>query len=101
MDKSFNVTRKYVNGKVNDVLIHPKDGKIIIVGDFTKVGGVKCNRVARLNPDGSVDPTFDTKIGADHEVLSVAVQKSGNIIIGGSFRTYDGVKCDGLARINY
>ena len=101
LDKSFNVTRKYVNGKVNDVLIHPKDGKIIIVGDFTKVGGVKCNRVARLNPDGTVDPTFDTKVGADHEVLSVAVQKSGNIIIGGSFRTYDGVKCDGLARINY
>ena len=101
LDKSFNVTRKYVNGKVNDVLIHPKDGKIIIVGDFTKVGGVKCNRVARLNPDGTVDPTFDSKIGADQEVLSVAVQKSGNIIIGGSFRTYDGVKCDGLARINY
>ncbi len=101
LDKSFKVTPMYIDGTINDVLVHPKDGKIIIVGRFTTVGGVKCNRVARLNPDGTVDPTFDSKIGADHEVLSVAVQKSGNIIIGGSFRTYDGVKCDGLARINY
>ncbi len=101
LDKSFKVSPMYIDGTINDVLVHPKDGKIIIVGRFTMVGGIKCNRVARLNPDGSVDPTFDSKIGADHEVLSVAVQKSGNLIIGGSFRNYDGVKCDGLARINY
>lgn len=36
------------------------DGRIIIAGFFTKVNGVECEHLARLNPDGSVDATFRT-----------------------------------------
>ena len=35
------------------------DGKILIGGSFTTVAGQTRKRVARLNPDGSLDPTFD------------------------------------------
>ena len=35
-----------------------KDGRILVVGFFTKVNGVKCSYLARLNPDGSLDTDF-------------------------------------------
>ena len=35
------------------------DGKILIGGGFTTIGGVARNRIARLNPDGSLDTGFD------------------------------------------
>jgi hypothetical protein len=35
-----------------------KDRKILIVGDFTEVNGMKCPHFARLNADGSVDADF-------------------------------------------
>ena len=34
------------------------DGKILIGGSFTTIGGVRRNGIARLNPDGSVDRFF-------------------------------------------
>ena len=36
------------------------DGRIVISGFFTKVNGVECPHVARLNPDGSLDGSFRT-----------------------------------------
>ena len=46
-------------GKVFDLAVQP-DGKIVICGEFSRVNGVKCPHIARLNPDGSVDSTFQT-----------------------------------------
>ncbi len=34
------------------------DGRILILGDFTSLGGMAIKGLARLNPDGSPDPTF-------------------------------------------
>ena len=35
------------------------DGKVVIGGDFTQVDGYARNHVARLNPDGSLDTSFN------------------------------------------
>jgi hypothetical protein len=35
-----------------------EDGRIVICGPFTVVNGVKCQHIARLNPNGSLDNTF-------------------------------------------
>lgn len=45
----------------NDVLILAiqPDGKILVGGVFTQIGGEVRNSIARLNPDGSIDTTFD------------------------------------------
>jgi uncharacterized delta-60 repeat protein len=40
------------------VAIQP-DGKIVVGGEFTKIGGAVRHSIARLNPDGSIDTTFD------------------------------------------
>ena len=41
------------------------DGSIVLVGDFSAVGGNAFARVARLNFDGSVDISFNPGAGAD------------------------------------
>jgi uncharacterized delta-60 repeat protein len=77
------------NGPVLAIVIQP-DGKSLIGGAFTTLspdGGASMsrNRVARLNPDGTVDPTFDPD--ADGIVSAIALQPDGKIIIGGFFTT--------------
>lgn len=75
------------------------DGKILIAGWFTSVGGVSRNRIARLNSDGSVDPSFDPGAGANNQVHAVAVQQDGHVLIGGEFTAYDGTSQTRIARL--
>src|ERR1022692_1206272 len=75
------------NGTIRVVVVQP-DGKILIGGDFTTLspnGGaaVTRNRIARLNPDGTLDTAFDPN--ANSTVFSIAVQADGKILAGGLF----------------
>ena len=101
----------FMNGMsgANDVvqsLAVQADGKVVIVGNFTSVNGVTRNRIARLNTDGSLDTTFQNGMsGASSTVLAVAVQEDGRVLIGGvgydaSTMTVNGVRRDGIARLN-
>ncbi len=75
------------------------DGKIVIGGSFTNVGGATHNYVARLNADGSVDATYNPDL--DGRVLAMAYQSATNkVIVGGSFKTIDGESRNGIARLN-
>ena len=67
------------------------NGKEMVIGDFTSINGVGCKRIARLNPDGSVDTSFQmtTEFMVDR-IDAIAVQSDGKIIIGG-YLTYYGV----------
>lgn len=76
------------NGVVRALVLQP-NGQIIIGGDFTTVqstgGGTPLvrNHVARLNPDGTVDSSFNPN--ANGAVFAIAYQPNGQIVIGGSF----------------
>jgi uncharacterized delta-60 repeat protein len=74
------------------------DGKIIVGGAFTSLGGQKRNYIGRLNPDGSLDGSFDP--GCDGEVKALAVQPDNKILVGGSLSTIGGAIRNGLARLN-
>lgn len=76
------------------------DGKVVIGGQFTDVGGVSRNRIARLNTDGSLDATFDPGIGANKTVNSLAMQADGKIIAGGDFTNIVGSTRFYVARLN-
>ena len=78
------------------------DGKIIIGGDFSTVGGVVRNNLARVNPDGTLDTSFysDLPQGADSAVQCVAVMGDGTIIAAGRFMTVGGLPRLHLARFN-
>ena len=49
-----------------------EDGKILVGGYFTAMGGVTRNYLARLNTDGTLDTGFDPNVSS--EVLSIALQ---------------------------
>jgi len=87
---------------VNAVALQP-DGRLVIGGDFTSVGGTIRNRVARLLVDGSIDNSFNPGSGANSGVNSVALQADGKVLIGGSFTNYNGIhttNCTRIARLN-
>ena len=74
------------NQTVNVFAVQP-DGKMIVGGGFTGLGGgtgtTVRNHIGRLNVDGPVDPTFNP--GTNGPVLAVAVQAAGKVLAGGNF----------------
>ncbi|QYM79159.1 putative Ig domain-containing protein [Horticoccus luteus] len=86
VDLSFNPN---VNDAVTTLLLQP-DGKIVVGGRFTSVqpagaaAATTCNRVVRLQADGSVDATFDPTVGGNAvlTVNALALQANGQILLG-------------------
>jgi uncharacterized delta-60 repeat protein len=74
------------------------DGKILIGGTFTLVGGVARNHIARLNADGTLDTDFNPNVNGT--VLSAALQADGKILIGGEFTKIGMVIRNNIARLN-
>jgi uncharacterized delta-60 repeat protein len=90
------------NGAVKSVAVQA-DGKIVFGGAFTFVNGSERIGITRLNADGSADSSFNPGEGAGpagSTVEAVAVQPDGKILIGGDFRTVNGVARAYLARLN-
>lgn len=80
------------------LLIAP-DGSIFITGIFTSYNGTARKHVARLNPNGSLDTSFDPGVGADNVVDRMVLQKDGKLVLGGRFLNYSGVARQRLARL--
>ncbi|MFX1704441.1 DUF5008 domain-containing protein [Chitinophaga sp. CC14] len=87
------------NGYINRSILLP-DGKLLIAGTFTKYNGQAVNRIARLNADGSIDPSFSAGAGPDQNILNMTRQADGKLIIVGRFNTFGGLKLANVARIN-
>ncbi|HTL55238.1 MAG TPA: Calx-beta domain-containing protein [Candidatus Limnocylindrales bacterium] len=98
LDSSFN-TGFGLDGAVVAIALQP-DGKIVIGGDFTSVNGTARYHIARLNPKGSLDLSFDPGAGASDSVRAIAIQADGRIVIGGSFDNINGVTLHHIARLN-
>jgi uncharacterized delta-60 repeat protein len=87
------------NLPVHTVAVQP-DSKIIIGGQFTSVSGSSRIRIARLNPNGSLDTSFDPGAGADLTVVTTAVQPDGKILAGGDFTNVVNATRYYVARLN-
>ncbi len=83
-------------------------GKLVISGDFKNPGPTNSNNIARLNVDGSVDPTFVSGTGFGPDVvvdgvtvavIDVAQQINGQLIVVGSFPMYNGVARRNIVRL--
>jgi uncharacterized delta-60 repeat protein len=87
LDAAFNPN---ADGTVESIVVQG-DGKILIGGFFTTLqpgakGPVITRRyIARLEANGRPDASFDPN--ADREVLTMALQSDGKIVIGGRFNT--------------
>ncbi len=99
LDATFdpNVTSTRGTGAVFAIAVQA-DGKIVVGGTFTSVGGQTRNNIARLNPDGSLDASFDPN--ASFFVEALAVQADGKILVVGLFSSIGGQTRNGIARLN-
>ncbi len=78
------------------------DGQILIGGLFFAVSGTNLLvNIARLNPDGSIDPSFlPGRVADTGYVDAIGVQPDGKIVIGGSFYSSRGGAPFNLLRLN-
>ncbi|MEN6626950.1 MAG: hypothetical protein ABFD69_12065 [Candidatus Sumerlaeia bacterium] len=83
-----------------DALALQADGKIIVGGEFSKMGGQTHRGIARLNVDGSVDPGFAPNVDEGSRVYAVTVQPDGKALLGGDFTSVGGTARNRLARLN-
>lgn len=87
------------NGWVHDIAVQP-DGKILVAGEFTTIGGMNRSRIARLIADGTVDPSFEPGVGPNNLIRSLAVLPDGQIVIVGEFTSVSGTPRNRYARLN-
>lgn len=78
------------------------DGRILIGGTFFEVGGRAAMRLARLYPDGTIDPSFNPGIPdpSNSAINCIAIQPDGKLLIGGYFTSVGGVARTSLARLH-
>ena len=67
-------------------------------GVFATIGGQARARIARLNPDGTADTTFNPNANAN--VHCIAVQGDGKIVVGGYFTNIGLQPRNYIARLN-
>ena len=87
------------NNNIRAVLVL-SDDKILIAGDFTSYNGTTINRIARLNPDGTLDNTFTPGVGANSTIYKIATDAGGRIYICGNFQKYNNITKVRLARLS-
>jgi uncharacterized delta-60 repeat protein len=92
------------NSDVFSAIIQP-DGKIIIAGSFFYYNGIAQNSIARLNPDGSLDTSFNPGTGVNLSwgigaIAAAALNVNGKIIIAGDFNSYNGTVRNRIAILN-
>ena len=90
------------DGAVEIFVVQP-DGKILIAGQFNTVspkGGlpVTRHRMARLNPDGSLDSVFNPD--PNDAINTLELQADGTILVGGYFSNIGGQNRKYIARLN-
>ncbi len=76
------------------------DGKLLVGGFFSSFNGSPHYNLVRLNPDATIDSSFDATVGTDGTVRAFLIQSDGKIVVAGSFRTVNGIPCGRIARLN-
>jgi uncharacterized delta-60 repeat protein len=101
VDTTFNIGTGFNNGQVYDLQLQ-SDGKIVAVGTWTLTySGSSAIRIARINPSGSLDTTFNSgTTGFNANQYSCQIQNDGKIIVVGLSATYSGSAVQRIRRIN-
>jgi uncharacterized delta-60 repeat protein len=93
VDRSF---APKINNDANYAAVQP-DGRIVIVGTFSTINGVQKQGLARLMPNGELDPSFS---GSAPSGSRISVLSSGKILLSGSFTTVSGIPRKRVAVLN-
>jgi uncharacterized delta-60 repeat protein len=97
---SFDPSATGGNASVRSVVVQA-DGKILVGGQFSSIGGQSRNNIARLDPATGLADSFDPNAtGGSGEIESIAVQADGKILVGGYFTSIGGKPRNHIARLD-
>jgi uncharacterized delta-60 repeat protein len=94
LDSAFNPN---ASGEVDAIAVQA-DGKVLVGGVFTTIGGQSRNFLARLDGTSGAADSFNPSPNSD--VLAIAVQADGKILVGGDFNNSNGTPTIGGATRN-
>ncbi len=101
-DFSFKPPGRFTAALQNTLQVLP-DGRILVCGGFTQIRSSTTTNavpyITLLNPDGSLDPSFNVGTGPNDVIISAYVQPDGRIIVGGGFTQWNGQSVGRLVRL--
>jgi len=97
LDSSF-TTNPGANNSIYTMALQP-DGKTLIGGNFTTYDSSARNRIARVNPNGSLDRSFMPGIGTTGTVYTILPPIKNKALVGGAFVSYNNIYRWSVARI--
>jgi hypothetical protein len=88
------------NGSITNACQLP-DGRLVLVGAFSKFDGNTAGRIVRLNLDGTVDATFNVGSGANATISSIFFNTvAKKYLLTGSFGTFNGSIAKSMVMLN-
>ena len=94
LDTAFNPG---ADGRLHSIAVQP-DGKILVGGTFTNIGGQPRNHFARLDASTGLPDSFDPN--SDSDVHSIVLQADGHILVRGTFTNIGGQPRNYIARLD-
>jgi hypothetical protein len=88
-----------IRGTVRDSIRAP-DGSWFVAGDFTRAGAWERNDIARILPDGGIDPHWSLDFMGTVQVNALAFD-GDTLYIGGTFQTVNGYQRQRLVAVDY
>jgi uncharacterized repeat protein (TIGR01451 family)/uncharacterized delta-60 repeat protein len=106
---SKNITDSKFNTHIEDIVLD-SNNNIIIGGVFQFYNGTSSNNIARLLPNGLIDPSFAVGTGFNNTFLNVPAGSTYGLVrdldidgtkiyVAGDFTAYKGVACDEMIRL--
>ena len=100
LDTAFNPSASGPSAYVDSIAVQA-DGKILVGGSFSSIGGQMRNDIARLDATTGLADSFDPNAtGPNNTVRSIVVQADGQILVGGFFTSIGGQPRNNIARLD-
>jgi hypothetical protein len=96
IDQTFNAGGAGADDIISSVSFNATTNKYVVVGRFKTFNGKASLNMVQLNYDGSVDAGFTPKVFVGGQPYFVKQLNDGLSVIGGDFKTYDGVARNGF-----
>ena len=97
LDVPFNPNLTSLNDAVDAIAIQP-DGKILVSGSFSFIGGQSRYHFARLDPMTGAADSFSSD--AAGQIIGIQVQPDGKILLNGAFGYVGGQVRNRIARLD-